>query len=205
MFESRVGEQTGIIMNANDVTAISASAGDAVIFDEFIKSPLTRSLVVEKESYYLAQWTKLFGKSKSNIKLAKRALSWHWPALFVPILWLAYRKMYAEALIVGVISLLLPMIFFAVGLFGLSSLFFTLGFVVAFGVNILISLYANALYFRRTFLKWKSLESRPDTEEREFEVRNAGGVSLFAAVISYAIYIAATMALPRIIRMMAGY
>ena len=115
-----------------------------------------------------------------------RTLSWHWPAFFLTLGWLFYRKLW----LLGLAYLALLSAGLVVALSTSARLFGASGIVGAyllvFGLTfILLPLYANRIYFakvRRTI-------ARTDTEscaapERRKRLQAAGGTHLLLALLT---------------------
>lgn len=116
--------------------------------------------------------------------------SWNWPAFFVTIFWMLYRRMYAYALVVW---LVLPVVFVIVAAIvgGISgnpetyvSTYYFLWAVVGF---IFIPMYANRLYYRhatKKIARAKAMYSSSEDQVREvYRTGGTGGAGLIVAVI----------------------
>ncbi len=90
------------------------------------------------------------------------ALTWHWPAFFVPFWWLLYRKQYAWAVLAFIVSLI-P---FA----GFLSMF-------AFGLT------GNYIYYSYAHKKLREIQQLPTEMSRAVEMTRAGGVNNIALVL----------------------
>ncbi|WP_223913314.1 DUF2628 domain-containing protein [Geobacter sp. AOG1] len=90
------------------------------------------------------------------------AVTWHWPAFFVPFWWLVYRKQYMWALLAFFISFI-PYV-------GLLSM-------VAFGLT------GNYIYYIYTKKKLNEINSMPSEMGRAVEIARAGGVNNVALVL----------------------
>lgn len=124
----------------------------------------------KKEAYYSTRF--------EDIIDTESKFGWHWPALFVPVLWMAYRKMYIEAIALTVISTLLSYFSEASGIFYLASLILTF----------LVPAMANWLYFRHAKADIEKINSVG--EERKSEIIAKGGTSLVAVLIFLVVSIA---------------
>ncbi len=122
---------------------LSASPDDPQ-FDAFIASPLTDTLTHPRSNVYLHKWLRMYRGSRRSLVLTRRAYSWNWPAFFIPVYWLIYRKSYQLGLILlalQVIALLLISVMFSA--------------LITILISIAKGLQGNALYFRETFAKWQ--------------------------------------------------
>ena len=138
-------------------------------------------------SYYLD----VFRKFQTGLGYA----SWNWPAFFIPVLWMIYRKMYGFALLTwlglpialvlsaGVLEMMTGDEDFAIGM---AYLFF-------FGIRfVVIPMYANRLYFRhisRRHMALKRQTTSPQEERVELEIAGGTNGSALAAVIVVAVVI----------------
>ena len=128
--------------------------------------------------YYLRKFER-FASGGSTV-------SWNWPAFFVTLPWLLYRKMWGYAALyfflpapfLLVVALILGAVFsFATGV----VLAATIGLVLSF---ILVPMYANLLYYRNVANKitWtKRLRGGTDRQMRS--LANEGGTSVAALLI----------------------
>ncbi len=106
-------------------------------------------------------------------------VSWHWPAFFATSSWYVYRKLY----LVGILNFFYPWI-----------LWFVVGFLVGFGVLpaeaggalilfvgplpwLLLTLFANRIYWRRVRRIIAQTPAYPDAGRRRRELQDAGGVA----------------------------
>lgn len=92
------------------------------------------------------------------------AVTWHWPAFFVPFFWMLYRKLYGWS----VLALLLGLIPYV----GIMS-------HIAFGIA------AHYIYYRHAKEKLLGLKARSSSEtERAANVAAAGGVNKVAVILA---------------------
>lgn len=90
------------------------------------------------------------------------ALTWHWPAFFLPFWWLVYRKQYWWAVLAFVISFI-PFV-------GLLSM-------IVFGLT------GNYIYYSYSKKKLKEIGALPSEMSRAVEIARAGGVNNIAIVL----------------------
>ena len=135
------------------------------------KDSYTRRLVQEKAAHYIGTWKAL------NDGIMKYAF--HWPALFVPGLWLLYRKMY---LYFG-IYLVLDFVFLVVlGLIGqINTMLALVIFLASFVVP---PFFAHRIYghFVKTKIQ-KIMDETQDETERLNQMMDRGGTSLLSVVL----------------------
>lgn len=92
--------------------------------------------------------------------------SWNWPAFFFPVYWLAYRKMYFEALLYGVISLL-------------SVIIPGSGLIL----RIVVGIYANS-YYRKKGMRIIIQTSGMTDGEAGLYISKHGGTSVLSIFIT---------------------
>ena len=92
--------------------------------------------------------------------------SWNWPAFLFPLYWLAYRKMYLEAFLYGVISLL-------------SVIIPGSGLIL----RIVVGIYANS-YYRKKGLKIIIQTSGMTDGEAGMYISKHGGTSVLSIFIT---------------------
>jgi len=105
-------------------------------------------------------------------------VGWNWPALFVPSLWMAYRKMYAETAILIVLSEAISYLGVRMKVFNILSLVLTF----------LVPALANRIYFEHAKRDLAKIEG-PYGEERDMKIIAKGGTSALAVWIVLAISI----------------
>jgi hypothetical protein len=128
-------------------------------------SPTNRSeddlaLFIGKNSdAYLAKFRNFTDNGEDSF-----GVTWHWPAFFVPVFWMLYRKLYGWAVLALFLGLL-PYI-------GIIS-------HVVFGMT------ANYLYFQSAKKKLGALKALPASEtQRAADLARTGGVNNAAVVIA---------------------
>ena len=118
------------------------------------------------------------------------SVSWNWPAFFVTIFWMLYRRMYGYALLVWFV---LPIVFVIVAAIigGISGdpavyggTYYLLWMVFGF---ILIPMFANRLYYRhatRKIARAKTIYSDKEDQLREvYRTGGTGGAGIIVAVV----------------------
>ena len=129
-----------------------------------------------KADLYLATLEKLREK---NAALTSPVMTWCWPALFVPLPWLLYRKMWAAAAAIVILPIL---IYYFVPIGG------GVGGTVS---SIVIAMFAKSFYVQSAAGKIRRIVSEnADPEVVRDKVRRAGGVSVAGAVIGSCILLA---------------
>jgi len=151
------------------------------------------------QSAYLAYFLKADG-------LGKPPLSWHWPAFFVTLYWLLYRKMWLPAFIYFLLPylFLVPLSFIATAFGKSSETFVTVATLGYFALTFLLPpLYANAMYYRHCKKQIRLVQESSNNEQRQLgELTGRGGTSkvMLALVATLGIFtfigIAAAIALP---------
>jgi type II secretory pathway pseudopilin PulG len=121
-------------------------------------------------------------------QLGKAPLSWHWPAFFVTVYWLLYRKMWLLALAVVISpALLVPSIALAEAVFG-NAADIAIGFVYLtyfVAMFMLPPLYAHAAYYKhckRIIAKAQKSSANPQLQIDEL-VKKGGTSPVVAALI----------------------
>jgi Tfp pilus assembly major pilin PilA len=138
--------------------------------------------------YYLEQFRRIQGGNR---------YSWHWPAFFVTLGWLFYRKLWLPALVYLV---LLPL-----GLAGALSLAtrvlgehgIIVAYVLVFSLTfLLLPLFANRVYFAKVQRAVSRVDAGnySDIERRE-RLSRAGGTHLLLAILTMLIPVVVTLVL----------
>lgn len=117
-------------------------------------------------------------------------VGWHWPAFFVTSWWYLYRKMYG----IGVLNLVLPVIVLIVAgiVYGiLKPSPWTIGiltFVLLVAQSFVLSMYANALYWRhiRKVIRTvpRSIANQPDKRAARIERNGGTGIGPMIGVMA---------------------
>ncbi len=127
------------------------------------------AFVGKNNSYYLETWE---SHPNSTFK------GWNWAAMFFGIEWMAYRKMYLEALLYYFILLLISIYL---------SLMFTalkIGFdgkIVSDTFRVLVGLFGNALYRKKALRTLYKTKEMSDLDRIKF-LRTRGDVSVIGVV-----------------------
>lgn len=127
-------------------------------------------------SYYLSNWQKY----RSN----RAYKGWNWAACFFRVEWLAYRKMYLEAvLLLGVTSLISFFLGWRLTTAG-ADLQTANGAARLFRlmVQLLFGAFGNYLYFRKAAKAVREAQLEPETEQLFF-LQNRGGTSVAAVIV----------------------
>jgi hypothetical protein len=151
------------------------------------------------QATYLAYFVKADSQGKPPI-------SWHWPAFFVTLYWLLYRKMWLPAFIYFLLPylFLVPLSFIATAFGNSAETFVTVATLGYFALTFLLPpLYANAMYYRHCKKQIRLVQESSNNEQRQLgELTGRGGTSkvMLAIVAILGIFtfigIAAAIALP---------
>ncbi|PKR77848.1 hypothetical protein CEY16_07925 [Halalkalibacillus sediminis] len=139
----------------------------------------------KRSDYYIDKW---FKKG-----VAENKTSWNWPAFFLGIFWLGYRKMYE--MIFAILGIWLALDFFAY-----ATGIYTTGFdyLVAIISYVLFGIYGNYFYYMRAEKKLEAAKDLDGSYNRQ-QLKTSGGTSglgvlaalsllVVYAVISTALY-----------------
>ena len=141
---------------------------------------LTRAFLGPKNTgYYLQKFEQIERGS---------SISWHWPAFFITLIWLGYRKMWGWFFAYW---LIFPFIMYAV-LIGLMFVNPILAFVVYLaGYFVLPPLIANKLYYGSAQKKiGRARLAGSDPHSQELEAARMGGTSAIALVLLPVFFVA---------------
>lgn len=151
-------------------------------FDEDV-----RYFVGEKYPFYESKWKRM--KEKGN------TTSLNFPAFFLSIFWLGYRKMYREVAILALIFLAFDFILYLVGYqYTAQSLWDPVDRSINMGVAVMMGLFGNYFYQKHTLKKVSLIRNQGLTEEvKQMELKKRGEASflgvLLSVLISVVIYI----------------
>lgn len=124
----------------------------------------------EKKDFYFKKWGLTDSFDWTTDEKVKFKPSWNWASLFFHEFWMAFRKMYVEASIIVVISVVIT--------FLLTPIKSLVVYIPGIVLTLFISIYGNSLYLlkaRREIIKIKQLGlSREEEIER---LKKAGGTS----------------------------
>lgn len=112
--------------------------------------------------------------------------SWNWPALFVPLIWMLYRKMWLYALLYFFVLPIVVVIVFVVLFIVLpETVAASIGWVVQLAiVLVLVPMYANALYYRTVQSRIADAKAyRGDREKQLRMLASMGGTSNAALIV----------------------
>lgn len=146
-----------------------------------------RDYVSENTTFYMSKYTKLKEKNSK--------MSWNWSAFLVPHLWMAYRKMYVEAVVYYLAIQALTFIGDVAIVYGryTNSLTFAVAILILdFVMMFAVAMFANYYYLNK-LEKYASQEySLTDGEVRSQRERYAG-VNKTAVWIAIALSFAWTL------------
>jgi hypothetical protein len=128
----------------------------------------------------LVRSTAYYVRRVQTVRLYSGYMSWNWPALFVPLLWMLYRKMWlwaavyffgtpvALGLLFGILLLVLP-----------ETTAATVGWTIqAVFILIVLPMYANALYYQTCQARIAEAKNYRVERRRQLErLWNMGGTS----------------------------
>lgn len=126
-------------------------------------------LFVGKNTQYYAPKFEKYSDTDSKV-------GWNWVALFFPVMWLCYRKMYA----------------YAIGYFVLTNLILQSEHFIENGIisklNLIIwlvfPLFANYIYYKFAKKKVETCDEIVNEEERKEKIGALGGTNAWAVVIA---------------------
>lgn len=129
------------------------------------------------------------------------SVSWNWPAFFVTMFWMLYRRMYGYALLyifVLPIVIIIVSVIFAV-ITGNKSAAVSVYYLVSSIIGlIIIPMYANALYFRhanKKIARAKAIYNNPEDQLREvYRTGGTGGAGIIVGVIFIGIFLVGVLA-----------
>lgn len=127
----------------------------------------------KKEHYYIPRF-KQFIESESKV-------GWNWPAFFVPVYWLLYRKMYLHVVILYCLYIVIGVLSIFVSYAGV------LEFVLVFGMP----LFANYIYLNHARKKIASCDGILSQEESMEKIKKLGGTNALIVIILLLISVAA--------------
>ncbi|MDO8954452.1 MAG: DUF2628 domain-containing protein [Gammaproteobacteria bacterium] len=117
------------------------------------------------------------------IRRGSRDISWCWPALFVPSLWLAYRKAYAAAVVVFLVQIALSTLSLLLDT-KFPEFIIPLGLLITAVTQILLALFAMRYYLNFASKKVAKINAETaDMTSREVLYRVKGGTSAIALVV----------------------
>jgi Tfp pilus assembly major pilin PilA len=162
--------QCGQFLGGPTAPHAPVAAGD----DEYLETAIGHSNL----DYYLQR----FEKFSSGRGLA----SWNWPAFFVPLVWMLYRKMWVYALVnffavpIAVFAIFF-LLFVALPPTAAAVVGWTIQLAIAF---VLIPMYANALYYRTVRNRIADAKAyRGDREKQLRMLASTGGTSNAALIV----------------------
>lgn len=132
----------------------------------------------KNQDYYLTRFKRFDERGKAGI-------SWHWPALFFPLFWLLYRKMWKAGIwmlvapfliwiVAGVLMAVIP----SEAVQGLIAL------VISVSMFLLPPIYANAIYHWHCRRRIEAVRTtHPDIQRQLGELSGAGGTSAVPVIV----------------------
>lgn len=172
-------------MAAEPAPASPAAAGDDELLDAAI-GPVNKSFYRPKFDRFAA---------------GQGSVSWNWPAFFITIFWMFYRRMYAYALLVWFV---LPIVLIIIsGIIGgvtgdpgaYVGTYYLLYIIIGF---IIIPMFANRLYYGHAMKKIaraKALTSDGEAQVREvYRTGGTGGAGIIVAVVFGGVFIIGILA-----------
>lgn len=127
----------------------------------------------KNSDYYLEKWK---SHSESTVK------GWNFAAMFFSVEWMAYRKMYIEAMICFAILIIITMLLgltFMVSGINISG---TLGMLVGDAFRILAGLLGNMLYRKKALRTLHKTGDMDDVQRIEF-LKRKGGTGIGAVIL----------------------
>lgn len=153
------------------------AAGTTASLEEYYKAVIGP----KNQGYYLDRFSRFDRDGKAGA-------SWNWPSFFVTFYWLAYRKMWLNALL----YFIFPYFYFVLlgivaGVTHASGLLIFMGYALYFAaIFILMPMYANALYYKYCKNKIPTVNASPhDTQRKLGELSGKGGTSNVAFIIIF--------------------
>lgn len=137
-------------------------------------------------------WTDFIGPNGTDYYLERfrrvskgDTLTWHWPAFFLTLGWLFYRKFW----LIGIAYLILLPILLSVLISILARAFHGPGILLAYGtwfglIFLVVPLFANRLYLAKARRRIANIDAQAYAEaERRENLQRAGGTNLPMAII----------------------
>lgn len=168
-------------------------------FDDNVDANDVKKFVVANTHRYLPKFTTLNKKNKT---------SWNWAAFLFPASWMFSRKMYKNAIITGIFSIIATLLSFpftiAINNYVLSAtsyldyakqiiehiseigvtaiIIFTISFVLSLSIRIICAIFSDYWYKNYTINTIKKIKS--SIEEPDIKFIKLGGVNIFYFFIS---------------------
>jgi len=138
--------------------------------------PRYAEYIENNTDYYIPVFERLCGGEKK--------ISWNWTSFWVPLVWMTFRRMYWQALVVEVCSFLFNLI--VVLAFFYQPLAIALPIlVVRLALQSVFSMFADYLYYRRIQSLLKDADDQSQrSDARHFRRHSRAGVDYIAAGIS---------------------
>ncbi len=119
-------------------------------------------------------------------RLGRAPVSWHWPALFVTLSWLLYRKMWLAALVYFLLPyLVLIPLSIAAAAMGSASNFAAYAYVIFIAALFIVpSMYAKAAYYKHCKRKIAQVQKGTSDPQRQLgELTGRGGTSNIVLIL----------------------
>lgn len=117
-----------------------------------------------RHDFYQRKWSQLSGVSAGP--------SWNWPAFFLGVGWLGYRKMYLYSVIYLGISFMLNFLWYIFDISDAATIGIILGVSVAFGA------IGNQLYRAHAVEKCRQIQLTTHPDRLRLELATAGGTNV---------------------------
>lgn len=139
-------------------------------------TPKSRVREMEDLELFVGKNTQYYAPKFEKYSDTDSKVGWNWVALFFPVMWLCYRKMYA----------------YAVGYFVLTNLILQSEHFIENGIisklNLIIwlvfPLFANYIYYKFAKKKVETCDGIVNEEERKEKIGALGGTNAWAVVIA---------------------
>lgn len=122
----------------------------------------------ENAAFYLQKWEKHHNSAFKG---------WNWAAAIFRIEWMVYRKMYAEAVLMVVMTIVLELLLIGLLLLGVRISDSVLKGVV----QLVIGLLANALYYKKA-VRTVRKTAHMDESQKHIYLEKRGGVNVLGVV-----------------------
>lgn len=132
--------------------------------------------ITSEEMKFIGKNYEYFDRKWKTAALKKSKQSWNWAAFFLPLPWIAYRKMYLYCWIfIGILGVEA----LAEYAFGSSD---TLSNVITFAIAVTFGWQGNSLYKFHVQKKVKEITAMNTPEQTEIELARQGGTNVGAAI-----------------------
>lgn len=142
---------------------------DTVLNRGWLTKEESEAFIGKNSSFYMDNW-----KSYSDSALK----GWNWAAMFFSIEWMAYRKMYMEALLYFIITAFISV---CTGVFLASLGIGFSGRLAGDALGLLMGMFANALYRKKALRILHKTDGMDDSQRIRF-MKEKGGVSVAGCI-----------------------